>query len=191
MVAAANPSRERHTQALADYLPNGRMFEAKNVKDSNFRQLLRGIAGELFNAQGYIITFGQEYFPDLTTLFIAEWEQALGIPDDCFLGPNNPDGITGRRRDILVKLAALGVQTLADFENLASVFGVDVEIQPGDEGGFFFPASFPMAFISSSVDSRYIIIVKFLNVSPLQDLVECLFENLIPSNCQLVVLPAP
>ena len=184
-----NPPLVQHTQALADYLPNGKMFEAKNIKDSNFRDLLRGLAGEMFNAQGYLCTLENEYFPDLTTLFIVEWERALAIPDGCFLGPANPDGIQGRRRDVVVKLAALGVQTLLDFEALADTFGVDVNIQTGYDGGFFFPADFPMVFITSEVDSRYTVIVRFINASPLQDLVQCLFEQLIPDNCQLIVMP--
>ena len=70
-------SLNEHARSLADYLPNGRLFEAKNINDSNFRQLLLGLSGELFTAEGYLITLENEYIPDQTTLFLDEWEQAI------------------------------------------------------------------------------------------------------------------
>jgi uncharacterized protein YmfQ (DUF2313 family) len=148
-------SIEDHAQALADYLPNGRLFEGKNIGDSNFRQLLRGIAGELFTAQGYIKTLNDEFLPDLTVLFIEEWERALGIPDDCFSGTGT---LNERRRDILVKLSALGVQTEDDFVELALVFGKVVTVTPLSEELFppydvpFNPSSLP--------DARFIVVVQ-------------------------------
>ena len=185
-----------HTQALADYLPNGKMFEAKNIDDSNFRQLLRGFAGELFTAQGYLTTLEKEYFPDLTTLFLSEWEQALGIPDGCFLGTGTTEE---RRRDILVKLSALGVQTAEDFVGLAAVFGVTVVVQSGSDVAPF-PMSFPLLFVNSASDAAYILLVDFpapiavafpydfpvIFGDSTQVILKCLFRKLAPANCQVV-----
>ena len=144
-----NQSRERHTQALADYMPNGPLFEAKNINDSNFRQLLRGLSGELFTAQGYLVTLENEYFPDLTTLFLSEWEQALGIPDSCFSGTGT---LNERRRDVNVKLAALGLQTAADFVALGVVYGIALTVTPlSDEN--------PLPAGITATDARYIFVV--------------------------------
>lgn len=187
---------DRHTQALADYLPNGRLFEAKNIGDSNFRQLLRGIAGELFTAQGYLKTLDQEYIPDQTVLFLDEWERALGIPGDCFSGTGSNDE---RRRDILVKLASLGIQTEEDFVMLAEMFGVAVTVTPGlDE--IQFPLIFPVLMFSTKSEARFSIVVEFtvLDTSrfplvfPFQfgddaiAILECLFNKLKPSNCNII-----
>ena len=188
-------SLEEHTAALADYLPNGRLFEAKNISDSNFRQLLKGISGELFNAQGYIKTLNDEYIPDLTDLFLDEWEQALGIPDQCFSAMGTNDE---RRRNILVKLAALGIQTADQFEELGALFGIDVTVTPGIEV-MSFTMSFPLIFIASPSDSRYIIVVDFplptggffiynfpINFGDNTEYVlRCLFTRLRPADCQI------
>ena len=191
-----NPELETHVKSLVDYLPNGKLFESKNIKDSNFNQLLRGLAGELFTAQGYLCTLEKEYFPDETNLFLSEWEQALGIPDDCFSGAGTNDE---RRRDILVKLASLGIQTADDFVELGKLFGVDITITPGVEAASF-TLSFPLLFFSSPTDSRYTIIINFplptggffIYNFPIvfgdetQSILRCLFSKLRPSNCQVI-----
>lgn len=185
---------ENQTQSLAMYMPSGRLFEAKTVQDSNFRQLLRGLSGELFTAQGYLTTLEQEYLPDQTTLFLNEWEQALGIPDACFSGEGT---IIERRRDIIVKLSSLGVQTANDFEALALVYGVVVEVTALSEEALppypvpFNPVSFP--------EARYTIIVSgddiAGNVPPYavpfdldvgETILQCLFEKLAPENCKVI-----
>lgn len=186
---------EDHADALADYMPNGRLFEAKKIGSSNYRQLLKGIAGELFTAEGYLISLNDEYLPDQTTLFLSEWESALGIPDDCFpVSVSNDD----RRRNILVKLAALGVQTANDFESLGDIFGITVQVFTGEEVASF-PMSFPLIFFNTPSDSRFTIIIDF----PLPDsgffiynfpiifgessqfILKCLFRKLAPANCQV------
>ena len=189
-------SLDQHARSLADYLPNGRMFEAKNISDSNFRQLIKGLSGELFTAEGYLITLEKEYFPDLTNLFLSEWEQALSIPDCCFTGTGTNDD---RRRDIIVKLSALGVQTADDFVELGELFGVDITITTGSEAGSF-PMSFPLILFNTPGDSRFTIIVNFplptggffvydfpiIFGDATQSILRCLFSKLRPANCQVI-----
>lgn len=183
-----------HARALAAYMPNGRMFEAKNLQGSNFNQLLQGIAGEIRTTEGYLVTLEAEYFPDETTLFIPEWEQALQIPDDCFPGTGTDDE---RRTHILIKLASLGVQTAEDLVDLALLFGKVVNVFPLSEEAFppyavpFTPVSLP--------EGRYVIVVTgedlVTNVPPYdvpfdvvdsESLMECLFKKLKPENCALI-----
>lgn len=189
-----NKTREQHTNALADYLPSGRLFEAKRISNSNFRQLLNGIAGEIFNAQGYILTLENEYFPDLTSLFLAEWERALGIPDSCFTGTGT---VIERRRDILVKLASLGVQTAGDLEALALLFGKVVTVTAlADEA--LPPYNVPFNPVSLT-EGRFTVVVTGVDlvtgVPPYSvpfdlfrdtSILECLFSKQIPGNCNVV-----
>lgn len=123
-------TKEDHTQSLADYLPGGYTFEAKNVVDSNLRALLRGMASELKITQDYITTFETEYFPDTTTLFLSEWEAALQIPDDCLIVEETADK---RLRNIIIKLSNMNLQSTQDFVDLAALFGVVVTVTPGSE----------------------------------------------------------
>ena len=186
---ALNPDIDKHTKSLADYLPNGKMFEAKNINNSNFRQLLKGIAFEMFNAQGYLITFKQEYFPDATNLFLSEWEQALGLPDSCF---TSVDGTNDeRRRNILVKLSALGIQTVADFEGLAEVFGITVTVTPGMDSDYVF---------ANDTEARYSIVIDMPAIEgnfftfdfPIifgeatDFILRCLYNKLDTANAQII-----
>lgn len=196
-----------HADALAAYLPNGRTFEAKNTIvwstdktpvriGSNLRLLLEGIAGEFKRAHEYLLTLEEEYLPDQTVLFLDEWERAVGIPDSCFAGTGTDDE---RRRDILVKLASLGVQTVDDFIDLAALFGITVEVIPGyDE--ITFPLTFPVLMFDAEWEARYTIIVKFIEESPAVfpltfpiifgsgeiATLECLFNKVKPANCEII-----
>lgn len=126
----------RHTQeemiaSLAAFLPGGELFESAFIPGTNFHSLLAGLSGELLRAENFLFLYNSQFLPDETTVFIEEWESALGIPDDCFPGPAEASTET-RRLHILVKLASLGVQTTADFEALATILGFpDVEVVSG------------------------------------------------------------
>ena len=179
-------SIDEHIIALAAYLPDGRTFEAKGISGSNVRQLLEGMSAELKRSQEYINTLNQEFIPDQTVLFLDEWERALGIPDSCFSGSGSSDE---RRRDILTKLASLGVQTIEDFENVAAIFGVSATVQAGIDSSVVF---------NSLRDARYTIVVSVSSIegfpytfpllfgSSTVALLECIFNKLKPDNCQVL-----
>lgn len=195
-MSTCNKTIEQHTKALADYLPNGRTFEAKHITDSNLHKLLRGFAGEFFNAQGYLCLLEQDYFPDATEFFLDEWEQALGIPDQCLSGGGT---FEERRRDILVKLTALGVQTAEDFITLAQIYGIDIEIKNGNEASSF-DYTFDINFFGDATDGRFTIVVVFpipegsffIYDFPIifgdrtQFILQCLFNRLKPANCRVI-----
>lgn len=193
-------TRDEHAQSLANYLPGGRLFKQKNINNSNFRKLLRGLAGELFTADGYLRTYRREIIPSQTVAFIDEWEHALGIPDDCFAGSGS---LTERRRDVVIKLASLGVQTADDFEYVASLLGVTATVSSAK--GLFTPDYFPMTFpfilggVATKME-RFTILVKFTVFDPSRfpitfpytfgnsiiTVLQCLFERLKPANCDII-----
>jgi len=183
-----------HTQRLADYLPGGRLFAAKDRDGSNLRSLLTGIADELFTADGYIVDYQNDIIPDATVYFIEEWEQALGIPDSCFAGTGT---LNERRRDIILKLVTLGVQTADEFVSIAALFGVAVTVESAAPHGIF-PMTFPI-FIGTAKDARFTLFVtftvnavsRFPITFPLTfgdefiPIIECLFRRLKPANCDV------
>ncbi len=197
MTLITQHSKSEHADSLANYMPGGRLFESARVTDTNFRKLLIGLACELFTAEGYLKTIADEYDINTTSLFIEEWEGALGIPDDCFAGTGT---LVERRRDVLVKLASLGVQTKAEFEALALIFGIVVVVHPGIDFSSVFPATFPFIFFDSPQDARFTIIVdftieeasKFTLTFPFIfggneiGILECLFTKLKPGNCDII-----
>lgn len=187
---------ESYTDSLAGYLPGGDLFASKKIPNSNFRKLLRGLSWELFRANGLLREYNSEIIPDRTNKFLDEWESAVGIPDHCFTGTGTPDE---RRRDILVKLASLGVQTVDDFVDLADTFGIEVQILSGRDV-IAFPLIFPVPMFTTLREARFTIIVNFTtqsdNVFPLTfpivfgsgeiAILECLFRKIKPSNCDII-----
>lgn len=177
---------EQYTDSLADYLPGGILFASKSVKNSNFRKLLRGMSGELFRANGLLKTYNDEILPDQTVKFIEEWESALGIPDDCFKVTGT---LNERRTQVLTKLASLGVQTIADFENVAAIFGIPATVLAGSESGITFASNRVARFtivINITLPERFPYTFPFTFGDGTTVLLECLFNKLKPANCKLL-----
>lgn len=189
-------TQEQHADTLADFLPGGRLFEAKRVSGTNLRDLLLGFSNEMIRSEGYLKTFEDEYLPDETNLFLDEWEFVLGIPDTCFSGTGTA---ADRRTAILVKLASLGVQTVDDFVALALRFGVVVLVFPGKDVDDT-PSLVPGVTFTSAKEARFSIVVSytltdeevFTYTFPIPfstgevAILECLFNKVKPSNCQLI-----
>lgn len=187
---------EQYADSLAAYMPGGELFASKSIQDSNLRKLLRGMAGELFRSNGLLREYSNEILPDSTNKFLDEWESAVGIPDSCFSGTGSNDE---RRRDILVKLAALGVQTADDFVELALLFGVTVTVTPGLEE-IQFPLIFPVLMFTTEKEARFTIVIEFSGAAisrfpytfPLLfgnsevAILECIFSKLKPANCNII-----
>lgn len=174
---------EEHTKATTDYAPNGDLWKGKVIESTNMYKLFRGISQENLRAENYLKTLQDEFIPDKTEVFIDEWERVLGIPDDCFNGEGD---LETRRRNVLIKLASLGVQTVDDFQDLANLFGVTAIVYPGEEA----PTTPPVP--------KFTIVVEFVTTSGFPftfpftfgddtiAILECLFKKLRPANCDVV-----
>lgn len=110
---------------LAYFLPSGRTFANKFVEGSNVRRTLKGLAATALVVNEKLARVAIEYFPDTTTDLIGEWEQLVGIPNDCFKGDGD---IETRRIHVLAMLRAWGVQTEQDFIDLAELLGYTISI---------------------------------------------------------------
>ena len=192
-----NHTIEEMVKSITSYLPGGDLFIAAQISGTNQNDLLRGIGFTLLDAENFIQVYNSEFIPDNTNAFIEEWESALGIPDTCFPGSEESD-LSVRRLHILVKLASLGVQTVDDFVNLATIMGFpDTEVIPGVDFG-----------VLPIEDARFTIVIRFPVVAdtifPLDfpipfgtdqyAIMECLFGKLKPANCTLqfeFVVPIP
>ena len=170
------------TDSLARYHPDGKLFEAKNIDGTNYRSFLQGLSFELCRAQDLLITYINEVLPDTTTLLIAEWQSALGIPDDCISG----GGATiEQRRDILLKLAASGLQTAQDFIDFAKIFGF-VNPEPGEitvsqgVSKFEIIITFP-----TGIGSDFPYTFPILFGTEATGVLQCLFTTLKPANCSI------
>jgi uncharacterized protein YmfQ (DUF2313 family) len=192
----ATRSLEDQTQSIANWLPSGRVWNAKNVAASVMRSLLRGLAHELLRASVIVNALRTELMPGTAVQLLPEWEAAVGIPSTCFPGTGS---ISERQRDVITKIAGLGVQTQRDFEKLAALFGVTVEVHGGAVHGLF-PMEFPIVFFDTPKSARFTIVCLYeLPASlhfpytfpipfslPAIVTLECVFSKLKPANCDIV-----
>ena len=146
---------EKIADSFARMMPTGGSWDAPYIPTKNYRKLLKGIGTEMTRFQELVQTVALTYIPNSTTSMIEEWEAFLGIPDECFI--NTPETTDAeRRRNILVKLAFLNLQTDQDYLNLAEQFDLEIELEP--QGGSVlkiiflnavlgeFPYNFPFDF---------------------------------------------
>lgn len=188
------------TDSLARYLPPGRIYAAANIQNTSFRRLLEGLSVEIGRVEDIVSDIRGGTVPDSQLLCIAEWESALGLPDECF---TETDTLTDaeRRTQITLKLASLGVQTAQDFVDLAAVFGVTATVRSAS-GVSPFPLTQPEFMPDpTATEARFIILIKMiyppavhtwnwvwtLGVHPWSDqaldTLKCLLERLRPANC--------
>ena len=190
-------TQDQYADSVADYLPNDDLWAAKKIDGKKLRQLLLGFGRQLAKGGDFLETVWEEADPSTTTVFISEWEAAAGIPDDCFSGTGS---IEDRRRDVIVKLSS-AVQTAEDFEAVAALLGLTVEVSAGITASGF-PYTFPLLFFNSVKEARFTILVKiteeltggFPYTFPLVfgaaivDVVKCFFNKLRPANCQVIFI---
>lgn len=151
---------EQHEQAISQYMPNDRLFQAKNVKGTNLYKLFLGLGGE-FTRVDEIFQNVWDNTNILTTNdleYIARWESAVGIPDSIF---SDTDSLTldERKNNILLKLRSLNCLTEQDFIDLAALLGQVITIKHGTE--IAFPAyTLPFVPIRNSKTAKFIWIIQ-------------------------------
>jgi uncharacterized protein YmfQ (DUF2313 family) len=191
-----NRTQRQQTDVIAGYLPNNKIFEAKNDENSNLRKVLLGLALEFTRYRDTINELVQEYFPDETTLFIEDWEKVVGIPDECLPVAST---IEERRNNVLLKLAGINATTAQQFTEIAAILGIDIEVTNATDFSAF-PFTLPIVLLEDAdVPFTIFVTIKgeeptvvfpftfpFSFLEPVEALLKCLFEKLIPAHCQLI-----
>jgi hypothetical protein len=175
-------TKDEHAKITADYMPNGPHLKAKRVTTSVFYKFLRGLSVEFGRLEGYISDATDGRILTKSTQFLDEWENALGIPDDCFPKAGTAEE---RRRHAELKLSAEGAHTAEDFERLALILGYVIEVYPGHD--FWDPgqpgnSSDPRFSFASEKESRFTIIFEMDPVASEPQLFDCVFPVDFPWN---------
>lgn len=185
-----------NTDALVAYLPNGRLFAAKNIEGTNLRKLFEAFSGEMGRMENKIYELAVEDDLANTTNLLEEWEHALMIPDTCL---TNNTTIEQRRKQIVAKFALMNITTEKDWIDLAQFFGFTITIEHGVEASVF-PIRFPIYFAASAKAARFTMIITFTDLikptnvftctfpitfSNNENFLMCLFYHLKPANVNL------
>lgn len=190
-------TKEQHADVLADYLPNDDFWKAKKIDGKKLRQLLLGLALTAQKAEDQLETVWEELDPSTTTLFINDWESALGIPDDCFSGTGT---IEDRRLHVIIKLSS-SVQTADDFVALAALLGLEVTVEAGNSPNALLPLNIPFIVLGPPQVTGFTILVTLAvttAVLPLNipfivgdakvSILKCIFNKLKPANVNIIFI---
>ena len=188
-------TQPQQADTLSQYLRDDSLHEAKNRDDSTLRKILLGLASEWLNFRNKINEVVNEYNLQKTTSLIQEWEQFVGIPDNCIAVAST---IEQRRLNVLLKLAGINATTEKQFKNVASILGFNIEVSNGVSTSTF-PLTLPFLLISeasapftivitlpSSIKpSGFALTFPFTLTSQQPAILDCLFNKLKPANTQL------
>lgn len=111
---------ESYARMLKKLLPPGRLW--KLVQDSWISKVFLAIGDELARVHARAQDLLLESDPRTATEMLDEWEEFLGLPDDC----DSPGSMTTteRRNAATQKLVSRGGQTPQFYIDLAAAFGV-------------------------------------------------------------------
>jgi len=134
-------TEDEQTDLLASHLPRGEALNDRYVEDSVLRNLLNGMGRELSRSeQASNVTYNETQL-DTTSQLLPEFELDFGIPKSAFanLGTTDQERIDAIR----IWIGVNGISTSDQYEELAIILGLDVDVIAGWDyelanPGFFF-----------------------------------------------------
>lgn len=110
-----------YADQLIQLLPPGRLWAVE--PGTEIRLTMQALGDELERVRLRGVDLVNESDPRTATETIAEWEQAVGIPDEQI--PVIAGTLAGRRTAVVTKLAARGGQRIPDFQAVFTAAGYD------------------------------------------------------------------
>lgn len=152
---------KRQAQILANYLPQGKAWDAKNIDESDLRKLLNAFGKEFVNIDESLKWLNRELNIRTTFDLLPVWEEAYGIPDNDGIFTVKNKTVDERRFNLLFKELMNGADRPEDWEYLASLLGYKCKVYPASKITKF-TYKFPIRFYEKS---KYVIVVDFYDIS--------------------------
>lgn len=202
-------TQDEHRKSLADFLPIGKSFDAKNDQGSYIFNFLLGLSGELVRVEKLFNLVAADYGINDCTLLIESWEQAVGLPDDCFNSKTFPGAgstIEERRRNVLIKIAQT-FDTRESFEdfalNVMKIRAINIHNEWTPAANTTFPLAFPWSFTNAKIKKFTMVVELPTELAPsvfgimvfpfpfssgAASLIECIFRVAKPAICDIKFL---
>jgi uncharacterized protein YmfQ (DUF2313 family) len=190
-----NITLEQQAEKLAQYLPDSKDFQAKNIEGSQLRKVLIGLASEFLRTRNKVNYIYGQHNPLTTEDMLEEWETTVGIPDDCF---SRNATVNQRREQVLLKLVGMNATTKEQFIKIADILGYGIQVSNGVDTSTF-PLTFPFLFMDEA-EKDFIIVIKILSEpkaetfpltfpftlnSDFPEILKCLFEKIKPAHTRV------
>lgn len=118
-------STDDYLKALQALIPSGKAW----TRDTNAVQtaVLRALARSFQRSDNDAQSLLSGAFPKTATIMLTDWENTLGLPDDCSIG--EVDTIAKRQNAIVSKLISTGGQSKSYFISIAAAMGYTITIK--------------------------------------------------------------
>ena len=192
------PDVDGTADQLAYSMPKGRVWESKFISGSNLRALIAGAANPFNLAEQKIEELSIEFDINKTTLLIDEWEESVGLPDDCL---GQASDIGERRRRVIQRLKKKPEVTLSDLQTLVDVIfpTANIELFPGSD---YYTLEYTLeAPLLGDVAEKFILVARVPSQQPLLEYtleatltgaldltkLRCYLERVMPANVYLII----
>ncbi|MCP4088198.1 MAG: DUF2313 domain-containing protein [Gammaproteobacteria bacterium] len=187
-------SLDEATDTLGYHMPQGRAW-AIGKEDSNIRNLLGACARGFLTVEELIEELAREFDISQTYDLIEEWEESVGIPNECILSIGD---IQNRREEVIRRLRKVPIVTLEDMQSYVDELFPDdgIVLYNGTEY-FSYEYVYEYTYLGD-INERFIIVaeVPFENEfeytyeytytgGPDTELLRCVLEKVIPANVVL------
>jgi uncharacterized protein YmfQ (DUF2313 family) len=187
----------RYYQALCALLPKG--YAWPRDESSTLMRLMRSLAGSFGELHLWIEETVRQWQPHTTVNRLADWEAAVGLPDDCFGAVTDP---IQRRELVLLRLRGLDL-TYADsssaapasIQQLCAAYGyvVTVKYEPWLR---VYSAASPSAAcgVGDALGSVGVLLVdmsigqRLIECSKSPEALLCLLQDFVPARFEIAVL---
>lgn len=195
------PDKYGTADQLTDHMPDGKVWQAKAINDTNLRGLVVSTAYPFNLVQAKIEEFICEFDIRTTTKFIDEWEESVGLPDDCF-GADTDTDIQSRRNAVIERYKKEAIVTLAEMQAYVdAIFGVgEVTLYNGTEY-YSFEREFQGSFLGNT-NEKFIIVAEVLTQGNLFERnfedtftgaldtvkINCVLRRVVPANVLILFI---
>lgn len=116
-----------YARQLRALFPRGAAW--RTDKDAKLTLFIAAMAGEFYRIHQRVEALLREMNPRTTVEMLADWEEALGLPDPCVTDAQTEQQ---RRTAILLKLTTIGAQNKQFYIDLAARLGFEITITEPD-----------------------------------------------------------
>lgn len=117
-------SNQDYTSALGKLLPQGKAWE--NGSDTVRGKVLLGLAKSFSASDTAALSLLRNAFPATAGSLLTDWEQALGLPDNCSIGEMTT--IALRRAAVVTKLTSSGSLSITSLINALTRSGYTITV---------------------------------------------------------------
>ncbi len=185
-------------QQLADSIPQGRAWAAKNVDGSNCRKLINSLAVAHNSVQQQVELLADEFQILQSVELLTDWEGSVGLPGECL---GTAETLVERREKVINRLRKQPIVSLSDFQTYLDELFPDLGliVIPGSEY-FTLEYDLPVPLLGD-VDEKFILVITIpvsgneleydleidleggTDVSSL----ECILQKIAPANVLVMI----